>query len=205
MNLRRNPGDAVGSWLFVSGSTGSYLDNTNIGGGRSTTSYLVDATGSDTTISVMGPIMQDPTNTLLTASAGFTIPILSDIGGDPFKVVFGFNTDAVDPSDVCAYITVDERNEMWLVANDGSGFQYSDVGLVESGVWYDCKISFTASNVVFEVNGIATTMALVASAASQWTLTALGVTKTGGSGAAYALIDYAEMHTEGHIARSATY
>ena len=204
LGVQRSVGDAVGTWLALAGDAGGTLYSTAVKTGRSTTSRMETASGAATVAALNGPAMLKPNVDLLTASAAFLIADLSGTdAGETFKVFFGFNLTA-GASDPCAYIVVDDFNEIWLVANDGSGFAYQDVGPASNNTWYDCTISFTSTHVVFTINGISWTIALVSGSSTQWAFTALKIARTGGVSYSIAYIDYAEMHTEGHTPRPTT-
>lgn len=201
--VARYADEEIGTWMQVTGVGAEVSHFDDVVANRSTV-VLLNTTASGSA-GLAGPILNvAPNLSLLKLNVGFLLPVLSNIAGDAFEVIMGFNPDTIVGAPG-AYLFIDTSNIAYIVWNDGTGdVQDSiDTVTVTPNTWYDCTISFTATTVDIIINGL-----LVASkdfaVASLVALSSvpLRVTQTAGTGNCSAYIDYVEMYTEGHQPRA---
>jgi hypothetical protein len=188
--------------LFIQADADAFINTADILDGRSTV-VILGSNASDNQVTLIGPTMQNVDSSILSASIGFDMPALSDPAGEAFEIKAGFNLDG---GPVYAYLKITDDLFANLYYSDGvstTGFAPISIG-PDPNLYYDCKIAFGYSQLVLTINGVVTNVipSFNPAPSAQWSFQPMRLLKTGGSLGSIVYLDYAEMHTEGHVART---
>lgn len=195
------PGTAVGDWLWFDESNMSTMDpSTEPTFGRVTVKTITVAPTTGSYVILHGPEFLSPNDLKLHARVGFAMPALSELFGESYTVRLGFNVTATLATDPCAFLEVGLNGQMTFVCCDGSTITNTDMGYASTD-WLDVEIIFQAIAVQINVNGSTESVPLAAPNLSLWSFTAFRIDKVGGTNTSAAIIDYAELYSEGHVLR----
>jgi len=188
--------------LVVQAGGDSFISTADVVDGRSTVIQLGGNTGGDQ-VTLVGPTMQNVDAAKLSASVGFDMPLLSDTTGEAFVIKAGFNLDS---GPVYAFISITDDLFIKLYYSDGVATTGADDISTElnPNEYYDCKISFGFGQLTLTINGEVTNVvpAFNPDPSAVWSFQPMRLHKTGGFFTSSVYLDYAEMHTEGHVART---